>query len=139
MRRRAYDLSTFPEKTRRNGRRKTRGIAGMASELIMLQSELAREIHAETQFSGALLQKVRESQGVEIADIAAKTKIAANHLRAIEQDDFERAARAGLHPRLRPRAGQVLATRPLAGGRNVPEANARSARSLRGPHRELGA
>ena len=109
----------------------------MASELIMLQSELAREIHAETQFSGALLQKVRESQGVEIADIAAKTKIAANHLRAIEQDDLRGAARAGLHARLRPRARQVLAPRPLAGGPNILEANARSARSL-GPHRELG-
>ncbi|HEX9295841.1 MAG TPA: helix-turn-helix transcriptional regulator, partial [Polyangiaceae bacterium] len=44
--------------------------------------------HAETQFTGALLQKVRESQGIEIADIAARTKIAITHLRAIEQDAF---------------------------------------------------
>jgi flagellar biosynthesis protein FlhG len=89
VRRRAYDLSTFPEAPPSERPARDPRAEGIASELIMLQSELAREIHPETQFSGALLQKVRESQGVEIADIAAKTKIAANHLRAIEQDAFE--------------------------------------------------
>ena len=88
VRRRAYDLSTFPEEALSEAPAKGRAPAGMASELLMLQAELAREIHAETQFTGALLQKVRESQGVEIADIAAKTKIAATHLRAIEQEAF---------------------------------------------------
>jgi flagellar biosynthesis protein FlhG len=89
VRRRAYDLSMFPEEPPSERPSRDPKAQGIASELIMLQSELAREIHPETQFSGALLQKVRESQGVEIADIAAKTKIAANHLRAIEQDAFE--------------------------------------------------
>jgi flagellar biosynthesis protein FlhG len=88
VRRRAYDLSTFPEEALSEAPAKNRASEGMASELLMLQAELAREIHAETQFTGALLQKVRESQGVEIADIAAKTKIAATHLRAIEKDAF---------------------------------------------------
>lgn len=88
VRRRAYDLSTFPEEALSKTPSKGRAAQGIASELLMLQSELAREIHTETQFTGALLQKVRESQGVEIADIAAKTKIAANYLRAIETDAF---------------------------------------------------
>jgi flagellar biosynthesis protein FlhG len=88
VRRRAYDLSTFPEESLSQAPAKNRKSEGMASELLMLQAELAREIHAETQFTGALLQKVRESQGVEITDIAAKTKIAATHLRAIEKDAY---------------------------------------------------
>jgi flagellar biosynthesis protein FlhG len=89
VRRRAYDLSTFPEELPSQRPSQDPRAEGIASELIMLQSELAREIHPETQFSGALLQKVRESQGVEITDIAAKTKIAIIHLRAIELDAFE--------------------------------------------------
>ncbi len=88
VRRRAYDLSTFPEQSLSLVPARGRADEGVASELLMLQSELAREIHAETQFTGALLQKVRESQGVEIAEIAARTKIAAAHLRAIEKDAF---------------------------------------------------
>jgi flagellar biosynthesis protein FlhG len=87
VRRRAYDLSTFPDDSLAEVP-PHRPPEGMDGELLMLQSELAREIHPETQFTGALLQKVRESQGVEIADIAAKTKIAATHLRAIEKDAF---------------------------------------------------
>jgi flagellar biosynthesis protein FlhG len=89
VRRRAYDLSTFPEESLSEAPAKDRRSEGVASELLMLQAELAREIHAETQFTGALLQKVRESQGVEITDIAAKTKIAAVHLRAIERDAYQ--------------------------------------------------
>jgi flagellar biosynthesis protein FlhG len=89
VRRRAYDLSTFPDEVASALPTQDLASQGIASELLMLQSELAREIHAETQFTGALLKKVRESQGVEIAEIATKTKIAAAHLRAIEQDAFE--------------------------------------------------
>jgi flagellar biosynthesis protein FlhG len=87
VRRRAYDLSTFPEQLPTSTPAHP-AAQGIASELLMLQSELAREIHADTQFTGALLQKVRESQGVDLADISAKTKIAAAHLRAIELDKF---------------------------------------------------
>src|SRR5258706_2264526 len=89
VRRRGYDLSTFPEEVPAERPSQDPRTQGIASELIMLQYELAGEIHPETKFWGALLQKVRESQGVEISEIAAKTKIAANHLRAIELDAFE--------------------------------------------------
>ena len=88
-RRRAYDLSTFGEREAENEPSLNHRAQAVERELLMLQSELAREIHAQTEFSGPLLRKVRESQGVEIADIAAKTKISVAHLRAIEVDAFE--------------------------------------------------
>jgi flagellar biosynthesis protein FlhG len=85
VRRRAYDLSTFPDDAPEIVPARTQSASQMA-ELLMLQAELAREINAETQFSGALLRKVRESQGVEIPDIARVTKISTAHLLAIENE-----------------------------------------------------
>lgn len=86
VRRRAYDLSTFPDDVPVSVQPKRDGSAAAAAELLMLQAELAREIHAETEFTGALLRKVRESQGVEIAEIARRTKISSMHLNAIENE-----------------------------------------------------
>jgi flagellar biosynthesis protein FlhG len=88
VRRRAYDLSTFPEPepvvlAARASR------PAVAAEQIMLKEELEREIGPETEFNGALLRKVRESQGLELLDVSAKTKIARGHLQAIEDDRFE--------------------------------------------------
>lgn len=84
VRRRAYDLSTYPDDPRAQiGPARGEG-GSAAAELVMLQAELAREINAETQFTGALLRKVRESQGVELPDIAQRTKISLQHLAAIE-------------------------------------------------------
>lgn len=54
----------------------------------MLQAELARDINAETEFTGALLRKVRESQGIEINEISQRTKISMAHLVAIENEVF---------------------------------------------------
>jgi flagellar biosynthesis protein FlhG len=45
-------------------------------------------ITPETEFTGALVRAVRESQGVELRDISAKTKIGVAYLTAIEADDF---------------------------------------------------
>jgi flagellar biosynthesis protein FlhG len=86
VRRRAYDLSTFPDEPPAALPPTRSGSAAEAAELSMLQAELAREINAETQFTGALLRKVRESQGIEIAEIARRTKISAAHLTAIEAE-----------------------------------------------------
>jgi flagellar biosynthesis protein FlhG len=88
VRRRAYDLSTFPEpEPEALVARVTR--PALAAEQIMLQAELQREIGPDTEFTGALLRKVRESQGIELAEICAKTKIARGHLHAIEEEHFE--------------------------------------------------
>jgi flagellar biosynthesis protein FlhG len=87
VRRRAYDLSTFPAALPEVLSARTTSPA-LAAEQIMLQGELQREIGRDTDFSGPLLRKVRESLGVELVDIAAKTKISRVHLQAIEDDRF---------------------------------------------------
>ena len=88
VRRRAYDLSTFPEpEPEVLSARATR--PALAAAHLMLQEELQREIGPETEFTGALLRKVRESQGLELVEISAKTKIARAHLQAIEEERFE--------------------------------------------------
>lgn len=86
VRRRAYALSTYPDDPPISVAPARLQSAAAAAELAMLQAELAREINAETQFSGALLRKVRESQGIEITDIAQRTKISIAHLTAIENE-----------------------------------------------------
>jgi flagellar biosynthesis protein FlhG len=85
-RRRTYDLSTFPDDVKGAEAPLRRLDEAQAAELAMLQAEVAREITAETQFTGSLLRRVRESQGVEIADIAQRSKISASHIRAIEAE-----------------------------------------------------
>jgi flagellar biosynthesis protein FlhG len=55
-----------------------------------LQAQLKREIGPETEFSGGLLARVRESQGVELESISARTKIARAHLQAIEDEAYEK-------------------------------------------------
>jgi flagellar biosynthesis protein FlhG len=88
VRRRAYDLSTFPEaEPLVLAARTTR--PALAAEQVMLQEELQREIGPDTEFTGGLLRKVRESQGVELVELSAKTKIARSHLSAIEDERFE--------------------------------------------------
>src|SRR5690606_9012114 len=88
VRRRAYDISVFPDAddSTRSARPEVDG--AVLAERAMLREELAREIHAETEFTGRLLQRVRESQGIEIDDIARQTKIASSHVRSIEAEEF---------------------------------------------------
>jgi len=88
VRRRAYDLSTFqdPEPEALSARA-TR--PAVAAELSMLQEELQREIGPDTEFSGPLLRKVRESLGLDLSEISGRTKIARSHLQAIEDERFE--------------------------------------------------
>jgi flagellar biosynthesis protein FlhG len=87
VRRRAYDLSTFPEPAPEVLSARTTRPA-LAAEQVMLQEELQREIGPDTEFSGALLRKVRESLAIEIADISGRTKIARAHLAAIEEERY---------------------------------------------------
>lgn len=88
IRRRAYDISTFPEQEEPLPEHARPGDSALAAERALLQKELEREINAETEFTGGLLRKVRESQGIEIEEIAKATKISALHLRSIEAEDF---------------------------------------------------
>jgi flagellar biosynthesis protein FlhG len=88
VRRRAYDISVFPEQEEQKPAPDPLLDAALAAERAMLRQELTREINAETEFTGSLLKKVREAQGIEIEDIARHTKISLAHLRAIETEDF---------------------------------------------------
>jgi flagellar biosynthesis protein FlhG len=85
VRRRAYDLSTFPEPPAASSpaSQKPRAIA---AEQKMLQAELAREIGPDTEFTGAMLRKVREAQGVDLSEISDRTKIGRLHLAALEDE-----------------------------------------------------
>jgi flagellar biosynthesis protein FlhG len=87
VRRRAYDLSTFPAAEPEVLSARATSPA-LAAEQLMLKRELGREIGPDTEFSGALLRKVRESLGLELADIVAKTKIARAHLQALEDERY---------------------------------------------------
>jgi len=88
IRRRAYDLSTFPDAPEEK-RATAPPTAAIRAEQVMLQDQLAHEIGPDTEFTGELLRKVRESHGVELAEICARTKISKVHLAAIEEEAFE--------------------------------------------------
>ncbi len=87
-RRRAYDHSTFPEPEPAPPPTPIGEGGAVGAERAMLEAELLREIGPDTHFTGALLRKVREARGIELADVAARTKIALSHLRALEEEAF---------------------------------------------------
>ncbi len=89
LRRRAYDLTHFPEPEELPGGLNAHEDSALVAERQLLRDELTREISAETEFTGSLITKVRESLGVEIEDIARRTKISASHLRAIEAEEYQ--------------------------------------------------
>ncbi len=88
LKRRAYDLSTFPERQRELAAPGPSENAALAAERALLREELAHEIGPNTPFSGSLLRKVRESQGVELSAISRHTKISPVQLNAIEEELF---------------------------------------------------
>ncbi len=48
-------------------------------------------LDADTEFSGPLLQQVREAMGLDLAEIADRTKITMTYLHAIEEEDYAAA------------------------------------------------
>lgn len=85
IKRRAYDLSTFADASEAPAPKPR---VSLTEEQLLAQAEIAREIHGTTEFTGAFLRRVRESLGIDIVDIAARTKIARAHLVAIEEESF---------------------------------------------------
>jgi flagellar biosynthesis protein FlhG len=88
LRRKAYDASVFPAQQAELPARNAALDSALEAERSMLQKELARQINDETEFTGTLLRKVRESHGIELSEIAKLTKISSTHLRAIEAEKF---------------------------------------------------
>jgi flagellar biosynthesis protein FlhG len=91
-RRRRYELEIFPDG---HPTRRPPLVVGAPPPLLAApppQPAPPREppplIAADTEFTGPLLQKVRLSRGVELADISQKTKIGVPHLRHLEEERF---------------------------------------------------
>ncbi len=80
-RRRPYELSVFPASPEHEEPR-----AARESEHDPLPA--APEITPDTDFTGSLLRAVRQSKGIRLEEVSAKTKIGLNYLSAIESDDF---------------------------------------------------
>ncbi len=47
------------------------------------------EIQSDTEFTGALLRKIRESRGIQLVDISNKSKIGVPHFRLIEDEKWD--------------------------------------------------
>ncbi len=46
-------------------------------------------IDGETEFTGALLQAVREARGISLKEVSERTRVGMNHLQSIEAESFE--------------------------------------------------
>jgi flagellar biosynthesis protein FlhG len=80
-RRRPYELSVFPMEEDEHE-------AQPSAERKRGDLPPAPEITPDTEFNGSLIRRVRESQGIELRDVSARTKVGLAYLRAIEDEDF---------------------------------------------------
>jgi flagellar biosynthesis protein FlhG len=81
-RRRPYEISVFPEAE------ETRAEAEQ-TEIPSEELPPAPSITPDTEFSGALLRAVRESQGTSLEQISERTKVGTYYLQCIEEEQFE--------------------------------------------------
>jgi flagellar biosynthesis protein FlhG len=81
-RRRPYELSVFPDEPE--------PVPAPRAPLVEEPLRPPPEISPDTQFTGALLRQVRESQRMTLHEIHQRTKISLAYLKAIEDDDFGR-------------------------------------------------
>ncbi len=79
-RRRPYELSVFPPDPE--------PVAVPATDDEDEPKPPPPVITPDTEFTGALLRAVRESQGVDLGEISQRTKVGRAYLQAIEEDDF---------------------------------------------------
>ncbi len=87
VRRRAYNISTFPDLE--DERQSTDTRQGLTPDQLLLQAELARELHPETEFSGDMLRRIREANGIDLQEISTRTKITVAHLNALEAERYD--------------------------------------------------
>ena len=78
-RRRPYELSGFPPMPEPELRPEVRSDEPLPP---------APVITPDTEFTGALLRAVRESQGITLRMVSNKTKIGMNYLEGLEADDY---------------------------------------------------
>lgn len=86
IRRRAYDLSTFPEESAREESPRE-GPKELSMEQLEMQARLLRDVGPDTEFTGELLRDIRTALGTDLGDISARTKISKAYLQAIEEEN----------------------------------------------------
>ena len=89
-RRKAYDMSVFDGDMPLLSAPPPPVVPVVSGERELLRREVLREVGVDTIYSGDLLRRVRESQGLGLSDIARLTKIPTQHLASIEDDAFHR-------------------------------------------------
>lgn len=88
--RRRYDMELFPDGIRHSAPTPTPPATQRPQEAAPPRSTVPEpEITAETEFTGQLLQRVREARGIPLVDIAQQTKIGVAHLRALESERWD--------------------------------------------------
>ncbi len=96
-RRRQYDLSLPEADLARAVRRAAQGPRGQVAPVPHLRpldgdeaaGERAESPSSTAEITGELLRKVREQRGLELSDIAQRTRISERHLRSIEEERFD--------------------------------------------------
>lgn len=88
VKRRAYDISALPERHATSSPPQPAEDAVQLAERALLRDELAHELTLETRFTGSLLRKVRQANGVTLDEVARRTKISRVQLKAIEEELF---------------------------------------------------
>ncbi|MDB4927664.1 MAG: hypothetical protein JWM10_148 [Myxococcaceae bacterium] len=84
-RRRPYDLSIAPSDP----------FAALAGAPVEAPAEAPPpkgpepEITTDTEYSGDFLRSLREARGIELRDVAGRTRIPMHHLRALEEEDYK--------------------------------------------------
>jgi flagellar biosynthesis protein FlhG len=91
--RKSHDLKLFPDGI--PTRQTAAGVVPIAAssppkeDLTPMRVDLPEPaIDANTEISGELLKRLRESRGVELVEIAQRTKVSVHHLRSIEEENW---------------------------------------------------
>ncbi len=88
LRRQAYDLTAFCDEPTASSATANVTDEALEAEREALRRELTEELHDETQYTGALLRRVREAAGLSAEDVAKKTRISLRYVVALEEDDL---------------------------------------------------
>jgi flagellar biosynthesis protein FlhG len=90
-RRRQYDLSLPEADLARAVRRAAHGARAQAVPLppLNVDESLGEAMDPQLEITGEVLRKIREQRGLELSDIAQRTRISERHLRSIEQERFD--------------------------------------------------
>jgi MinD-like ATPase involved in chromosome partitioning or flagellar assembly len=123
-RRRQYDLSLPEADLARAVRRAAAGPRGQGAPVPHLRpidgdeavGERAETPSSTAEITGELLRRVREQRGLELSDIAQRTRISERHLRSIEEERFDELPAAVY---VRGFVGQVARILKMDAGRAV--------------------